>query len=55
MYVSFSQQNKGGEVECSWKRGRLNMKFIDSVKETMAFSLQDLSKAVNNRDATSRK
>ena len=38
-----------GEVEGSWKTGRLNIRLIDPIKEATASSLQQLSRAVEER------
>ena len=36
-----------GDVEDSSKRGRLNMRRTDSIKEAIALSLQDCGRALN--------
>ena len=38
-----------GKVEGSRKRGRPNMRWIDSIKAAMGIGLQDLSRAVEDR------
>ena len=38
-----------GKVEGSRKRGRPNMRWIDSIKEAIGMSLQKLSRAVEDR------
>lgn len=37
------------KIECSRKRGIPNMKLVDSIKEAIGMSLQEMSRAVEDR------
>ena len=46
---SFEKTKLVGKIEGSRKRGRANMRWIDSVKESIGMSLQALSRTVEDR------
>lgn len=39
-----------GKADHSRKRGRVNMRWTDSIKEAMTLNLQDLSNALNTKN-----
>lgn len=45
----FGKDNNAGKVEGSWKRGKPNMRWTDSIREAVGMSLQELRRAAEDR------